>query len=487
MALQKAQLKQEKMLEAGFLLKEEKLSAPSWADNENMDPVISDYTSSFHYDYVLYPYALDSLKAQIKMCVKRSIVPSDEGKQLLDVIDEMIKESQDGAIALDGNYHSVYDAIASRIAQNAPQAAKWYNVTHSLYAQIAGDTRLLTRDAADSVDAMLAGLQSALLVQAEACVKTMYPAQAHSQLLQPSSFGHHIFAYVEIFGRARSRLEDFKERMNYSPYISGDMLGTSLGASREIVAKSLDFEGVVQNSVDAVCSRDFLMEFASILSSIAVGLSQLSQQMLTWNSTQYAYINFSSGLTSQDEVMPYRRSPIALERVRAKASKVISNMVSVYSSIQLRHLEPSAELSEMLDPVCEAIASVEDCIGVAEMFVSGMTLNRKAMKEAASKHFSTAKDLAVWIMNKTGCTPADANAKVRKIIDYAISKGSKLSLLELDEMTQFEPQIDADVYSVLIPSRAMIQRRSGGGSNPVQIRKALRHAKRKYLKKHAAA
>jgi argininosuccinate lyase len=259
------------------------------------------------------------------------------------------------------------------------------------------------------------------------------------------------------------------------------MLGTAFEVSREMVAKTLDFDGVVINSVDAVCSRDFALEFMSALAGVAVNISQLADQLLSWHSSQCNYIKFSSGLTEQDVVMPYKRNPIALELVRARSAKVIGSMVNIYNIIHALPLQPSADLVEILGPMHDGFNDVREGLHAMSVLVRGMSFNRKVMKEAASKNFATAKDLAVWIMRKTGGTINDANSTVRKIIDYAIEKGSKLSLLELFELQQFEPQIDDDVYSVLIPSRAMIQRRSGGGSNPVQIRKALRHARRKYL------
>jgi argininosuccinate lyase len=481
MALKKVQLKQDiGTIEPKNLVNEEKLALASWAENENFNPTIESYTSTLADDYVLYPHVVDSLKAQFKMHIKRSIIPLEDGKQLIDALDKVQKELLGRKLNV-GDYNSIYSLISARVSEIAPEAYQWYEVGRGAYGQVAGDLRLWTRDSIDVLEASIKDLQARLIEQCEGTVKTIYPAHSHSQLLQPSSLGHQLFAYVELLGRDRERLRDARVRVNAASYVSGDMLGTSLEVSREMVAKALDFDGVMVNAVDAVCSRDFAVEFMSAVSGAFLSLSQLAEQMITWHSSSCNYIKFASGLTEQDQVMPYKRNQIALEMMRAKSSKVVGNMMSVYTMMQSLPMQPSADLSCLLRPMREAADELKEALHTMSVLISGMSFNRKVMKEAASKNFSTAKDLVVWVMRKTGCTMSDANVKVRKIIDYAIEKGSKLSLLELGELQKFEPMIDEDIYSVLIPSRAMISRRSGGGSNPVQIRKALRHARRKYL------
>lgn len=458
----------------------ENLPQAVWSQNSTLNATVADYVSTIGNDYQLYPYAIDSLRAQFKMHIKREIIPEYEGKQLVEALTKLEKELADTKSF--SNYSgSIYDLIEGRIAEIAPKAYEWYSVARSQTAQNAGDMRLWVRGAVDVLDLSLQKLQSNLIEKSEDTVKTIFPANSSSQLYQPSSFGHHLLAFIEMFGRDRDRLKDARERLNESPFGSGEIVGNSFNLNREMVARTLSFDRAMQNSIDAICSRDFVVEFLSVIANSFVNVSRLAGEMISWHSSRNNYIKFDSSLVIQSSILPYKRDQVALEAVRAKASKAMGALMTVLSMSKDLPLEASADYKEMMDVTFNAFKDLRSSISVLSLMVSSLTLNRKAMKEAACKNFSTAQDLADWIVQKSKVSIGEAKARTRNIIDYAIEKDKKLSLLELDEIKKFEPQADEDIYSVLIPSRAIISRRSGNGSNPVQIRKALRAAKRKYL------
>lgn len=458
----------------------ESLPQAVWNENNALSPVVAEYTTTISSDYQLYPYAIDSLKAQFKMHIKREIIPEYEGKQLVDALTKVEKELAD-IKSLNSYTGSIYDLIEERIAEIAPEAYEWYSVARSQSAQNAGDIRLWMRGAIDVLDASMQKLQSNLIEKAEDTVKTIFPANSNSQLYQPTSFGHHLLAFIEMFGRDRDRLKNARERLNESPFGSGEIVGNSFNLNREMVARTLSFSGAMQNSVDAVCSRDFAIEFLSVIANSFVNISRLAGEMISWHNSRNNYIKFDSSLVMQSSVLPYKRDQFALEAMRAKASKSMGALMTLLSISKDLPLENSADYKEMTDVVMGAFKDLKGSISVLSMMISNFTLNRKAMKEAACKNFSTAQDLVDWIVQNSKVSIGEARSKARSIIDYAIEKDKKLSLLELSELKQFVPQADDDIYSVLIPSRAIISRRSGNGSNPVQIRKALRAAKRKYL------
>jgi argininosuccinate lyase len=451
-------------------------------ENENaaLDPKVLSYISTLSDDYILYPHAIESLKAQFKMHVKRNIIPELEGKQLIEVLNKIHKELI-GQKTPYTNGRSIYELIAQKVKQMAPEAYKWYFIARSESSQNAGDMKLWVRNAIDVLDSSLQKLQSNLLDKSEETVKTIFPANANSQLYQPSSFGHHLMAFVEMLGRDRSRFKDTRDRLNKSPFGSGEIVGNSFNINRDMVAKALSFDESASNSVDAICSKDFLIEFAASIANTFTTISRLAGEMISWHSTRNRFINFDSSIVLYSSVLPYKRDQLSLESTRAKASKAFGSLMTLLSMCKDLPLEYSEDYKQMMEPTFAAFKDLNESLEIMAMMVSNFTINRKIMKEASCKHFSTAQDLVDWIVQKSQITPDEASKRAKNIINYAIEKDKKLSLLELDEIRKFEPLADDDIYSVLIPSRAIISRRSGNGSNHVQIKKSIRAAKRMYL------
>ncbi len=451
-----------------------------WSIKTNLAKEVSDYISTIATDYQLYPYAIISLKAQFKMHIKREVIPEYEGKQLIDALTKVEKEFSD-IKSFSDQTGSIYELIEARVAKIAPEAYEWYSVARSQTVQSAGDLRLWIRDSIDVLDLSLQDLQSNLIARAEGSVKTIFPANSNSQLFQPSSFGHHLLAFIEMFGRDRNRLKHARERVNESPFGSGEIVGNSFNINREMVARALSFDRSMHNSIDAVCSSDFVIEFLSVISNSFVNISRLAGEMISWHSSKNNYIKFNSNLVVQSAVLPYKRDQVALEAMRSKSSKAISSLMAALSIYKDLPLESSADYKEIVEIVFNAFNDLKNSISILSTMVPSFILNRKVIKEAACRDFSTAQDLVDWIVQKSKISINEARARVRSIIEYAVENDKKLSLLELHELKKFEPAADEDIYSVLIPSRAIISRRSGNGSNPVQIRKALRSARRRYL------
>ena len=454
---------------------------PMW-NAANSKDTIGYSSNQFNSEKRLYAEIIDSLKAQLKMHVKRQVVPESEGKQLMDALDKVAKEiSQDQNVER-VNDKSIYEFIRIRLSEIAPEAYSWFDVARSEDAQRSGDLRLWIRNAFDRLDSIVQSVQGSLIDKAESTVKTIFPAYSHSQLAQPSSFGHHLLAYVEMFGRDRERMKDAKDRMNTSPYCAGEVAGNSYHISKDMVARSLMFEKACNNSVDAIASRDFVVECLSVLTNFSMHASKLAAEMIDWHSPQKEFVNFSKKIARQHAVLPFRRDPLMLEITRAKSSKISGALMSAITLTNSMNMQYSKDLEELNDLVINAFDETFEAIQNLSDAVADFTVNRKKMKEAASSNFSTAIDLTDWIVQNANKPINKAQQYTRDIIDYAIQKHKKLSLLELVEIKTILPEATDDIYSVLIPSRALISRRSGNGSNPVQIRKSIRAARRKYMK-----
>ncbi|MFI4984104.1 MAG: argininosuccinate lyase [Rickettsiales bacterium] len=460
----------------------EGMAAPLWGGHlgKGANDLSKKLISTFSHDRRLYAITINSLKAQLKMQVKRQIVPELAAKKLTETLDAIKKEIAEGKFHYE-EAESIYDCITRRVAQLAKNEATWLNVANSTASQQAGDLKVWVRDAYDSLDAAVQNLQAALIDKAEENVKTIFPGNSNSQLTQPVSFGHHLLAYVEMFARDRSRIKDARKRMNESPYVSGDIAGTSFHTSRDMVARTLSFDKSCSNSIDAINSRDYVIEFLSTAVNCANHTSKIASEMLEWHGSQNNYINFSENFVAQSQIVPYKRDARILEAIRSKSAKISGYLMAAINLDNSLHTEFSQDYNEFTEPAFDAYDNLLNATKGLASAVADFTINRKKLKEAASHSFSTAIDLVNWLIQSAGSTPEKAQQTSRKIIEYAIAKNKKLSLLEVSELQKFEPKINDEVYSVLIPSRALITRRSGNGSNPVQIRKAIRAARRNYL------
>lgn len=460
----------------------EALAAPLWGGhfNNGVNKLTQKLTSTLSYDKRYYSVAIESIKAQMRMHIKRGVLPEAEGRAIIEVLDKFKKEIADGKFTFDEG-KDIYECIYNKLKKTNDKASQWVNVARSNSNQVAGDIKLWIRDAYDTLDSSIQNLQAALIDKAEENVKTLFPGESNNQLTQPISFGHFLMAFVEMFGRDRSRIRDGRKRMNESPFVSGEMAGSSFNVSREMVARSLGFDKACSNSIDAIASRDFVVEFLSFAAISSTHLSRLAEEMLRCHNSQNNYISFSNEFVNQSQLIPYKRDPEAIEMIRGKAGKIYGALVCVLSILKAMPMQFSSELKDISESVFESYDTLLNAINTMAALVADFKINRKQMKEAASHSYSTAVDLVDWLIQNIGYTPDKAQEKSRQIIEYAINKGKKLSLLDIKELKAIEPNIVDHVYSVLIPSRALISRRSGNGSNPVQIRKAIRAARRNYL------
>lgn len=459
----------------------DKQKKPSWKLAKKENKTIQEFLGSSSQEQMhLLPYAIDSMSAQFKMHAKREIIPANAADALMTAMDQIRKEISDGKFEM--SHPSIYESISARVKQLAPKAHDFMDVARSDSYQAAGDFKMWVRNALHTLDKSMQSLQAKVIDRAEDTTKTLFPAQAHNNITQPTTMAHHLISYVEMLSRDRKRVAAAVSIMNESPFSSGEVAGNSFNLNREMVARQLSFNSASNNSVDAVASRDFATSFLHVAATCFANLSRMATEMLAWQSTRYGYVNFSSELARPNSAMPYRRDQLTLEAIKGKAGKAIGMTASALSIMKDAPMQASSEYDEMISMCADTFNDLNASLKAMSVAMSDFSINRKTLKEASSKQFSVALDLVDWIIQKSGGGRPQAEAKVRDIIDYALSKGKKLSLLEVKELQAIEPSIDDDVYRVLIPSRAVTSRRSGAGSNPVQVRKYIRAAKRNMLK-----
>ena len=337
------------------------------------------------------------------------------------------------------------------------------------------------RDTIDRLEPMLRDLQAALIDRAEQYAATIMPGFTHLQTAQPITFGHHLLAYVEMFGRDRSRLADCRARLNESPLGAAALAGSPHPIDPRHTAKALGFAGPMANSLDAVSDRDYVVEFIAAASLTAVHLSRLAEEIVIWCSAPFRFIALSDAFTTGSSIMPQKRNPDAAELTRAKVGRIVGAFVALCTILKGLPLTYGKDMQEDKEPLFDAADSLE--LGVAAMtgMVRDLKANPERMRAVASADYSVATDLADWLVRKVGLPFREAHHVTGRLVGIAADKGVDLDKLSLKEMQAVEPRIDRSVYRVLTVEASVAARKSLGGTAPANVARAVKEARRRFL------
>ena len=336
--------------------------------------------------------------------------------------------------------------------------------------QVAVDFRLWVRDQCDQVDAALMALQLSLLGQAEAGADWVMPGFTHLQTAQPVTWGHHMLAYVEMLARDRGRFADARKRMNLSPLGAAALAGTSFPIDRHMTAEALGFDAPMANSLDAVSDRDFALEFLAAASICAMHLSRLAEELVIWSSAQFRFVKMSDKWSTGSSIMPQKRNPDAAELIRAKIGRIFGANVALMTVMKGLPLTYSKDMQEDKEQTFDAADSLMLALAAMAGMVADMTANRDVLKSAASSGFSTATDLADWLVRELGLPFREAHHVTGSLVALAESKGCDLPDLTLADMQGVHAAIRADVFDVLGVENSVASRTSYGGTAPAQVR-----------------
>ena len=360
--------------------------------------------------------------------------------------------------------------VEARLRELKGDVAGRLHTARSRNDQVALDFRLWVRDACDHAVAGLEGLQRALVAKAEANAATVMPGFTHLQSAQPVTFGHHLMAYVEMFGRDAGRLADARQRMNQSPLGAAALAGSSFPIDRHATAKALGFDAPMANSMDAVASRDFALEALSAASICAINLSRLAEEIVIWTTPQFGFIALSDAFTTGSSIMPQKRNPDAAELVRAKAGRVFGALTSLTLVMKGLPMSYGKDMQEDKVPAFDAFEALDLAISAMTGMVDDMQPNAQRMADAAGAGFATATDLADWLVRTLDLPFREAHHLTGQAVKRAESLGVDLPSLPLAELQAIEPRITEDVYEVLTPQASVASRTSYGGTAPSQVR-----------------
>jgi argininosuccinate lyase len=364
--------------------------------------------------------------------------------------------------------------MEARLTELIGPVAGKLHTARSRNDQVATDLRLWVRDAIDGLDAALAGLQRALAEKAQANAAVVMPGYTHLQTAQPVTLGHHLLAYVEMAARDRGRFADARRRLNESPLGAVALAGTSFPIDRDATAAELGFDRPAANSIDAVSDRDFALETLAAASIAAVHLSRFAEELVIWSSAEFGFIRLSDRFTTGSSIMPQKRNPDAAELVRAKAGRIIGALTGLLVVMKGLPLAYAKDMQEDKEPVFDALEHLGLSIAALTGMVMDLEPNPAAMRKAAGAGYSTATDLADWLVRSLDIPFREAHGLCGRIVAAAAAKGLPLARLTLAEMQAIEPRMTDDVFSVLSVQRSVRSRTSFGGTAPANVRRAAR-------------
>lgn len=429
--------------------------------------------ASIGFDQKLAAEDIAGSKAHSDMLAKQGIITAADRDAIHEGLDAILKEIEAGEFPWSEELEDIHLNVEARLKDRIGDAGGRLHTGRSRNDQVATDFRLWTRKSLDLFDTLLTDLMTSLLNQADNHADTIMPGFTHLQSAQPVTFGHHMLAYLEMFARDRSRFRDCRTRMNESPLGAAALAGTPYPIDRDMTAEALGFDRPMANSLDAVSARDFALEALSAASICATHLSRLAEEIVIWTSAQFRFITLSDAFTTGSSIMPQKRNPDAAELVRAKVGRIMGSLTALMIVMKGLPLAYSKDMQEDKEPVFEAFESLELALRAMAGMVRDMVPNEARLADAAGAAFSTATDLADWLVMQLDMPFRDAHHVTGRIVAMAENKGTTLDALSLSDMQTVEAGITKDIFSVLSPLASATSRTSYGGTSPLRVREQV--------------
>ena len=437
------------------------------------DAIMEAINASIGFDQRLARQDIEGSRAHAAMLAAQGILTDNDAKAIREGLLTVLSEIEGGTFQFSTALEDIHMNVEARLKALIGEPAGRLHTARSRNDQVATDFRLWVRDQCDGAIAGIEALQKALLGQAEAGAEWVMPGFTHLQTAQPVTWGHHMMAYVEMLGRDATRFADARARMNECPLGAAALAGTSFPIDREATAAALGFDRPMANSLDAVADRDFALEFLAASSICAMHLSRLAEELVIWSSAQFRFVTLSDRFSTGSSIMPQKKNPDAAELVRAKIGRIMGATVGLFTVMKGLPLAYSKDMQEDKEQVFDAADSLMLSLAAMEGMVRDMDANREALRAAASSGFSTATDLADWLVREAGLPFRDAHHVTGSLVALAESEGKDLPDLTLDQMKSAHDCITDGVFDVLGVDNSVKSRTSYGGTAPLRVREQI--------------
>jgi argininosuccinate lyase len=434
------------------------------------DAIMTAINASIGFDQRLYAQDIAGSRAHAAMLAATGIITDSDAKAIREGLLTVLSEIESGKFTFRTDLEDIHLNIESRLTEIVGDAGKRVHTARSRNDQVAVDFRLWVRDQCDAAISSLTALMQAFLAQAETGADWVMPGFTHLQVAQPVTWGHHMLAYIEMLGRDRSRFADARKRMNECPLGAAALAGTGFPIDRHMTAKALGFDRPTANSLDSVSDRDFALEFLSASAICATHLSRFAEELVIWSTAQFRFVKLSDKWTTGSSIMPQKKNPDAAELLRAKIGRILGATVALFTVMKGLPLTYSKDMQEDKEQVFDAADTLMLSLAAMTGMVSDMTAQKDTLKTAAASGFSTATDLADWLVRALGLPFREAHHITGRLVALAEAKGCDLPELSLAEMQTAHPDITQEVYSVLGVENSVRSRQSYGGTAPDQVR-----------------
>ena len=437
--------------------------------------------ASIGFDKRLWPHDLAGSRAHATMLAATGIVSEADAQAILAGLERIAGEIERGEFTFDPALEDIHFNVEKRLTDLVGEPGRRLHTARSRNDQVALDVRLFVRDAIDRADVLLRALQAVLIDRAEAEAATVMPGFTHLQAAQPGTLGHHLLAYVEMFGRDRSRFRDARARLDECPLGAAALAGTSFPIDRQMTARSLGFARPSANSLDAVSDRDFVLDYLAAAATTGMHLSRLVEELVLWSTPQFGFVVVGEAFSTGSSMMPQKRNPDAAELLRGKAGRLIGALVALLTVLKGLPLTYSKDMQEDKEPLFDAVDTLELCLEAAAPMLQGVTFRRDRMRAAAGVGFTTATDLADWCVRVLGLPFRTAHQVAGRAVRVAETRGCALEELPLAALQEIEPRIGTEVFEVLGVERSVASRTSFGGTAPERVRAAVAEARARFL------
>ncbi|WEX10096.1 argininosuccinate lyase [Chelativorans sp. AA-79] len=448
------------------------------------DAIMEAINASIGFDRKLYAQDIRGSLAHAAMLAETGIISAEDERKIAHGLNTILSEIEAGKFEFSTRLEDIHMNVEARLAELVGAAAGRLHTARSRNDQVAVDFRLWVKEELQRIDAALGRLIEAFLDRAEEHAATVMPGFTHLQTAQPVTFGHHLMAYVEMFGRDRSRVRDAIERLDECPLGAAALAGTSFAIDRHMTAKALGFREPTRNSIDTVSDRDFALEFLSVAAICGTHLSRLAEEIIIWSTPQFGFIRLSDAFSTGSSIMPQKKNPDAAELIRAKTGRVNGHLIGLLTVMKGLPLAYSKDMQEDKEAVFDAAETLDLMLAAMTGMVGDIEVSAAAMKKAAGSGFSTATDLADWLVREADLPFREAHHVTGRAVALAEERKCGLEKLPLSDLQAIHPAITDGVYSVLSVSNSVRSRTSYGGTAPAEVRRQIR-AWRKRLKRDA--
>ena len=446
----------------------------TWAGrfSEPVSDLVKRYTASVDFDQRMWRQDIRGSLAHARMLARQNIISAQDLADIERGMAQVTEEIEGGKLDWSIDLEDVHLNIEKRLTALIGDAGKRLHTGRSRNDQVATDIRLYLRDAIDDIQVLLKQFRTALVDLAEKEAATPLPGFTHLQVAQPVTFGHHMLAYFEMFGRDSERFADCRKRVARLPLGSAALAGTTYPIDRHYTAELLGFDDVCHNSLDAVSDRDFAIEFTAAASLVMTHLSRLSEELILWMSPRVGFIDIADRFCTGSSIMPQKKNPDVPELVRGKAGRVTGHLMALLMLMKAQPLAYNKDNQEDKEPLFDTVDTLIDTLRIYADMMRGITVRPEAMRAAVLQGFATATDLADYLVKK-GVPFRDSHEIVARTVKLAEVQGCDIADLPLDELREFSELIDADVYDVLTPEGSLAQRNHVGGTAPEQVREQI--------------